>query len=112
MTVGIERPLEAVRNIPAPLIPDARDGFRSHATSCTRTADEKQLGVFGGARRIEHLRQPLRKARIYLAVRRGLPLHRQDALADLLEVGKPDEGPLGTRAHVDQNRAGILLKAR
>jgi hypothetical protein len=111
VSIGIERPLETVRHISASPISGIRHGFRCHATSATRSADEEQLGVSVGARRIEHLFQTFGKRIIDPRFRRRLPFDSQYTLVKPLKIGKSDEGPLRTSAHIDQYRTGILLQA-
>ena len=112
MTVGVERPLETVRHIPASSIASVRHGLRSHARARAGSADEEQLAIFGGARRIERTGQTFLKARINLAFRIRLPFHRENPLADPTEIGEPHERPFCTRAHIDQNRTRITAQTR
>jgi hypothetical protein len=110
MTVGVERPLETIRHISTSPIPGIRHGFRSHATSATRSADEEQLGLLVGTRRRENLTETLRECSVDPALRRRLPFDRQNPLSDLRQIGKTDECPLRTCAHIDQKRLGILFE--
>jgi hypothetical protein len=106
MAVGVERPLETIRHISASSIAGARHGFRCHATSSPGSADEEKLSVFIGARRIERLGHPLRKARIDFAFRRRLPLNRQNSFAHL-QCGRLPSTALSSSTRAD--RAGNML---
>src|SRR4026209_917037 len=48
MAIGVERPLETARHIPASSIADVRHGFRCHATARAGSAYEEQVAVFSG----------------------------------------------------------------
>jgi hypothetical protein len=111
MAIGIERPLETIRHVPASPISGIRHGFRCHATSATRSADEEQFGISVCSRRRERITETVRKRRINSAFRRRLPLNRKNLLVYLRQVRETYERPLGPRANVDEHRAFIFREA-
>ena len=53
---------------------------------------------------------PLHECGVGTVARKSLPLDKDRALADAVEIWEPDIGPLGDGSHIDQDRSRIRLE--
>lgn len=110
MPVGIEWPLETVGNIPALPEPYCAQCLGSHPATPARAADEKNLVVFSDSMPSQNRIEARGKLWVSLALRKILPLERDNPLANRRQVRKAHERPLGLGTHIHEHRLRITAE--
>src|SRR6516165_9364763 len=99
MAIGIEWPLETVRDIATAPIASRRHRSGSLEAALPGATDEKQLAILIGAERRQRLDHPLDERSILPFIGVSLPFDQHGPLADGIELRQADVGPLGNGAH-------------
>src|SRR5262245_24676847 len=112
MAVGIEWPLEAIRDVTAARVAGRRHRLGSFQAALPRATDEEQFAFTIGAEGSDRLDDTFDEGCIETVVRKALPFDQHGPLADGRQIRKADVGPFRNRPHIDEYRPRVTLQPR